>query len=132
MHGPAGTATASHSHWYRGARLPLICTRDRTATGSGPAAPQRQKTPPDRPRQRVEAITWTLKHQPGPERHSGQIPAASAQRQQLAQPDDPRPGQPIPDRLPLPLSCPVFPVNDPERLRLGPASLPVPQVDRYG
>jgi hypothetical protein len=43
---------ASHSRWYWGCKLLIICLR-----------------------QRVEAVIWTLKSQLGLERHGGRIPA---------------------------------------------------------
>jgi hypothetical protein len=120
----------SHSRWYWGAKLLLICTCDGTVTGFGLANPKLagereqaratlERAPANRPapgtaivtdkglsgedteaffagpdlaltlirparkdekqpryfpnwlRQRVEAIIWTLKHQPGLERHGG-------------------------------------------------------------
>jgi hypothetical protein len=56
-------------------------------------------------RQRVEAVIWTLKNQLG---LGGRIP-----RRTLG-PHHPR------------VTCPHFPINDPERLRLGPPSFVVP------
>ncbi|MBV8914707.1 MAG: hypothetical protein JOZ05_16905 [Acetobacteraceae bacterium] len=60
-------------------------------------------------RQRVEAIIWTLKNQLGIERHGGRVPrralgqdratAPRAQRLHLAQLDNRRTSQALPDRL---------------------------------
>src|SRR6266498_2965726 len=90
----------SHSRWYWGAKLLIICTCDGTATVTdkglsgedteeffaGPdlglalirPARKDEKTPrpfPNWLRQRVEAIIWTLKNQLGLERHGGRVPA---------------------------------------------------------
>ncbi len=87
----------SHSRWYRGSKLMLICTceivADKGFAGedfeeflAGPdldltlIRPARKDERNTRPvpnwlRQRVEAIIWTLKNQLGLERHGGRVPA---------------------------------------------------------
>jgi hypothetical protein len=81
----------SHSRWYWGSKLLLICTCDGTVTGFGLANPKLagereqarivlERQPANRYfpnwlRQRVEAIIWTLKNQLGLERHGGRPPA---------------------------------------------------------
>jgi hypothetical protein len=55
----------------------LLRTR-RPAADAHPPRPQDEKQPrpfPNRLRQRVEAVIWTLKHQLGLERHGGRVPA---------------------------------------------------------
>jgi hypothetical protein len=84
-----------------------------------------EKTPrsfPNRLRQRVEAIIWALKNQLGLERPRRPRPRravgpdhpapARAQRLHLAQLDDRRTGQALPDRVRPLMSCAHFPVND--------------------
>jgi hypothetical protein len=84
-----------------------------------------EKTPrpfPNWPRQRVEAIIWTLKNQLGPgtprrarpRRTVGTHRAAPArpQRRDLAQLGDRRTRQALPDRLRPPLTSTEIPVNE--------------------
>jgi hypothetical protein len=119
----------SHSRWYWGAKLLLICTCDGTVTGFGqrtgprraPSSSRTKASPEKTSRSSCPAQTsawpWSarparMRRHPGTSRTgcgSGWRPGP--QRLHLAQLGDRRTGQTLTDRL-RPLTCPDFPVND--------------------